>query len=408
MARKYANGYVVKFRSRWRAVITWSDDAGQRGRLTKMSEIRCYPDKIDEKTGKAKEDNRGKALAETFLRNWRDRLIAEENAKEEEEVRGSELTVCEYVLGYIEDKERAGNVRDVTTRGYRTSLKHLSGTELGKMPMADVTHREIMDWEQGLVEDGLAPATISHMHVFVKQVFGWARKVGDLPSNPFDLVEAPRRRSKPINALAPAEAKRLRAALEGFGPTPLATAVNLALMTGMRQGEICGLRWQDVDFESDVIHVNHALTRERGHFLLAAPKTATSRRDIPFGPRLKQALVSRKELMRQELAEFGGAWDEGQYVIGSSLEGTFKSPQGISHEWNQLARLLKLVGTQGRVPTFHDLRHTFATLQVASGADIKTVSVLMGHADPAMTLRVYADSLEDSKRAQMERMDGML
>ena len=406
MSRKYANGFVVKSRSHWRAIITWSDDAGRTGRRTMMTEIHCYPNKVDEKTGEVKEDNRGKALAETFLRNWRDQLIAEENA--EKESHGSELTVCEYVLRYIEDKERSGNVRDVTTRGYRTSLRHLSGTELGETHMADVTYREIKGWEQELVEDGLAPATVSHMHVFVKQVFGWARKVGDLSSNPFDLVEAPKRQGKPINALTPSEAKRLRAAIEGFGPTPLATAVDLALMTGMRQGEICGLRWQDVDLEGNVIHVNHALTRERGHFLLAAPKTATSRRDIPFGQRLKRALVSRRELMKQELAEFGGTWDEGQYVIGSSLDGTFKSPQVISHEWNQLARLLRLVGTQGLTPTFHDLRHTFATIHVASGSDIKTVSVLMGHADPAMTLRVYADSLEDSKRAQMERMDEML
>ena len=70
--------------------------------------------------------------------------------------------------------------------------------------------------------------------------------------------------------------------------------------------------------------------------------------------------------------------------------------------------MLSLKGTQGTVPKFHDLRHSFATIMVASGADIKTVSVLLGHADPAMTLRVYADCLEDSKRAQMEKLDGML
>ena len=65
-------------------------------------------------------------------------------------------------------------------------------------------------------------------------------------------------------------------------------------------------------------------------------------------------------------------------------------------------------GAQGRRPTFHDLRHTFATIAMASSVDIKTVSVLLGHAAPAMTLRVYADSLEDSKRAGMERLDGIL
>ncbi|WP_322354139.1 site-specific integrase [Paratractidigestivibacter sp.] len=405
MTRNYANGCVAKNHGKWLAIITWQEDGKQR-RMTKTTGVRCYEDKIDEKTGKVKKNSTGKALAEAVLRAWRDELVAAESAGEE--VRGSELTVREYVLSYIEDKERAGTVRDVTTKGYRTALGHLTGTGLGDARMADVTHREIMDWEQGLVEEGLAPATISHIHVFLKQVFAWARKVGDLAGNPFDLVEAPKRVAKPINALPPSEAKRLREALEGFGPSPLATAVGLAMMTGMRQGEICALRWQDVDLEANIIHVNHALTRVSGRFELAAPKTATSRRTIPFGARLKQALVARKESMQADVAEFGGAWDEGQYVIGSALEGTWKNPQVLGKEWHQLARVLGLKGTQGAVPKFHDLRHSFATIMVASGADIKTVSVLLGHADPAMTLRVYADCLEDSKRAQMEKLDGML
>lgn len=405
MTRCYSNGYVTKNHGHWRAVINWQEN-GKQHRLTMTTEIRCYEDKIDEKTGRVKKNSTGKALAEAVLRAWRDELVAAESSSQE--TRSSTLTVCEYVLTYIEDKERAGNVRVVTTKGYRTTLGHLKGTLLGETRMADVTHREIMDWEQGLVEDGLAPTTISHIHVFLKQVFAWARKVGDLRSNPFDLVEAPKRGSKPINALPPSEAKRLREALAGYGPSPLATAVELAMMTGMRQGEICALRWQDVNLDANIIHVNHALTRVSGRFELAAPKTATSRRTIPFGARLKQTLIDRKEAMQAEVAEFGGDWDEGQYVIGFALEGTWKSPQVLGKEWHQLARVLNLKGTQGTVPKFHDLRHSFATIMVASGADIKTVSVLLGHADPAMTLRVYADSLEDSKRAGMERLDGIL
>lgn len=215
MARCYSNGYVTKNHGHWRAVINWQEN-GKQHRLTKTTEVRCYKDKIDEKTGKVKKNSTGKALAEAVLRAWRDELVAAESSSQE--TRSSKLTVCEYVLTYIEDKERAGNVRVVTTKGYRTALGHLKGTVLGETRMADVTHREIMGWEQGLVEDGLAPTTVSHIHVFIKQVFAWARKVGDLRSNPFDLVEAPKRGSKSINALPPSEAKRLREALTGYGP----------------------------------------------------------------------------------------------------------------------------------------------------------------------------------------------
>ena len=176
----------------------------------------------------------------------------------------------------------------------------------------------------------------------------------------------------------------------------------------MRLGEVCALRWQDIDFGADRIRVGHALTRVRGHFRLSEPKTATSRRTIPFGPKLRWALLGRRAAMETEAAEAGRDWDCGLFVVGDACEGSFKSPQCLSKEWRQLAGVLRLVGTQGRRPTFHGLRHAFATIAVASSVDIKTVSVLLGLADPAMTLRVYADSLEDGKRAGMERLDGIL
>ena len=174
------------------------------------------------------------------------------------------------------------------------------------------------------------------------------------------------------------------------------------------ESEVCALRWQDIDFGADCIRVGHALTRVRGHFRLSEPKTATSRRTIPFGPKLRRALLERRAAMEAEAAEAGRGWDYGLFVVGDACEGSFKNPQCLSKEWRQLAGVLRLAGTQGRRPTFHDLRHTFATIAVASSVDIKTVSVLLGHADPAMTLRVYADSLEDSKRSGMERLDGIL
>lgn len=406
MGRKYAGGSLSKYRNRWRATISWRDEEGRRQRMTRLLDVKSYPDKTDPETGELVPDNRGRAIAETLLRTWRDELVAAE--VESEGQPGCDQTVSEYVGGYIEAKRGSATVRDVTVRGYQTHLRQIAGSALGEMSISDVTPQDVAGWERELVESGLSPTTVSHAHVFTKQVFEWARKVGDIPTNPFDLVGAPKRGRKPINALRPSEVARMTEALAAYGPTPLATGAKIAMMTGMRQGEICALRWQDVDLDGCTIRVEHALTRKAGHFELASPKTGTSVRTIPFGPRLKSVLLSRKSLMLEQCGTIGCGWSQGLYVIGPSAEPTWKSPQALGQEWHQFARVAGLVGTQGRPPTFHDLRHTFATIAVSSGIDIKTVSVLLGHADPAMTLRVYADSLEDSKRSGMDRLDGIL
>lgn len=325
--RNYSSGYVTKHGNTWRAVINWQEDGNQK-RLVKNTGVRCYEDRTERGADKATRDNRGKSLAETVLRDWRNKLIAQDAA--EQIVPASTLPVSDYVRDYICNKERSGTVKDVRTRGYRSHLRHLIGTDLGAKQMGDVGHEDITRWEQDLASDGMAPTILSHTHVFLKQVFARARKLGDISSNPFDLVEAPRRRGKPINALPPSEISRLRHSLDGLGSTPLATGASIALKTGMRVGEICALRWQDVDLESSVIHVSHALTRVRGHYELASPKTATSVRAIPFGGSLKEVLLLRRDAMKSECEELGADWSDGLFVIGPTTSGTWKSPQGLS------------------------------------------------------------------------------
>ena len=406
--RNYSAGFVTKDRRFWRAVVSWQDEGGGQRRKTKTTGVRCYPDRTDPETGVAIPDNRGKATAETVLREWRDSLVAEDAEAERRGAVSCDTPLEEYARRYVEDKARSGSVRPVTAMGYRSYLKLLAGTALGACPVGEVAPRLIIEWERGLAGDGLAPTTLSHAHVFAKQVCTHARRVGDLSANPFDLVDAPRRARRPVNSLDLAGARRLGEALDGFGPSPLATAARLALMTGMRQGEICALRWRDVDLGEGAIRVAHALTRAGGRYELASPKTRESARVVPLGPALRSSLEARRALVGAERGELCLAWDDSLFVVGSAAEPRWLSPQVLGNEWRALVRALGLVGSQGVPPRFHDLRHTFATLAIAGGLDVKTVSAILGHSNAAMTLDVYADALADSKRAGMDEMDALL
>lgn len=411
MKRSYSQGSLEKHNGYWRGVLSWQDEGGRQRRITKSTGVKCHPDKVDRKSGRKVPDNRGKATAEMALRQWRDSLIEVEAQRARTEEASCNSTFAEYADLYIRHKEMSRTVKAVTIKGYRTYLRKLLVTEIGDTRITELTPKMITAWEQALAADQISTTTLSHIHVFAKQVCTYARKMGDIVSNPFDLVDAPRRRAKPVNSLDAEGVSRLNEALKGFGPSALAVGVRIALSTGMRQAEICALRWSDVNFDERTIRIRQSLSRESGRYVLSEPKTASSLRRVPFGENLATVLSARRELMRSEREEFGLAWDDSLYVIGSAIKGTWYSPQVLGHEWHAFARATGLIGTQGVPPRFHDLRHTFATLAISSASgnlDVKTVSSILGHSSAAMTLNVYADALEDTKRAGMNVMDGIM
>ena len=319
------------------------------------------------------------------------------------EVAEAEFTAADY----IDLKEASGAILASTADSYRWYAKHLLGTELGKTPISEVTPRQVQEFERDMIRDGYGQVTVSHTHVLLKTVFIRARRAGDVPSNPFDLVDAPKRVRKPVNSLDARGVRVVNEALSGM-TDPFSTAVLLALMTGMCEGEICALRWQDVDRVGRKIRVAHALSRANGTFVLSTPKTQTSMRSIPYGDELAAVLAARVRAMHDEREEMGLDWDEGLYVVGNPVKGAWKSPMALGQEWRAFTRVTNLVGTQGVPPRFHDLRHTFATMAIGSGVDVKTVSSILGHSNAAMTLNVYADALEDSKKSSMDLMGNVM
>jgi integrase len=145
-----------------------------------------------------------------------------------------------------------------------------------------------------LIIFSLVGTTLAHYHTFIAQVLKHAVAVGDVLRNPLGGMRAPKRRPKPVNSLTPDKVAEVSTKLNNMGPTPLAIAARLALMTGMRRGEICALRWQDVNLSKRQIHVVHALSKAKG-FVMDTPKDVAgkdSRRTISFGPRLAKIRCS--------------------------------------------------------------------------------------------------------------------
>lgn len=235
---------------------------------------------------------------------------------------------------------------------------------------------------------------------------------GYLAKSPCDrkAVRLPKKGFRKPNALDEQGRARVLRILAGLERTPGVIAAYIALYTGMRQGEIAGLRWRACDLDAGTIHVCEAIAVSgEGGTYSKSPKTNQDRY-IPVAKGLAAILSdwrgSQEALWRQE----NPGWEEqglsfgDAYVVGGS-DGRWRNPHTIGKDWTTISALFALRGTQGRNVTFHDLRHTFATAAISKGADIRSVSDILGHENVAMTLNVYADADPHAKRRTIDMLD---
>ena len=147
--------------------------------------------------------------------------------------------------------------------------------------------------------------------------------------------------------------------------------------------------------------VSDAIGSEGGSYYIKDPKTGGSRRVVAFPSELAASLSERLADVEKQCLAAGVPFSGNLFVLGGA-DGSFMPPHYLHRKWKSLADAMELVGTQGKRPTFHDLRHTYATTAISNGVDVKTVSSQLGHANAAMTLNTYASADPDAKRRAAE------
>lgn len=380
---KYSSGRVEWRKAPhkgWRAVLDY-EEGGKRKRKTRSLDART-------KTEANRQMNAWWAEMEAEA----ERRAAEPPTPAEE---ASSVTVGEWVSDQIAQMGAVGSITPTTVAGYRHSAKLLSpiaGTPLDRLDRAAVA-----GWMAGLTGRGLSSSTVGKSFRLLKQCMSIAVRDEMLLRNPCDGVRPPKREKvRPgINALDSAERSRLKALLASVEPDPMVVGASVALYTGLRRGEVCGLRWRDVDLDRGVLWVRKAIGVADGRTYLKDSKTGHDR-DVALPATLVDALREwRRDPRSGEV-----------YVVGRGDR--WADPSVLGREWGVFAKLNGVRGTEGRLCTFHDLRHTWATAAVAAGIDIKTVSSNLGHANAAMTLNIYASADPEAKRRAAEVMDSVI
>lgn len=310
---------------------------------------------------------------------------------------GPEQTMAQYLADWLEvHKER---VRPRTYERYEAIVRLHLVPKLGRVPLQKLTGQHLERLYVGLRKSGLSTTSVDAVHNMLHTALDRAVKLGLVARNVSELVSPPRKEHKEIRPLTPDEVRRFLEAAQGH---PRETLFILALATGMRRGELLGLKWHDVDFDAGVLHVRRSLTRmPTGQgYKETEPKTKSGRRSITLVPFAVEALQRQRTNQQEEKARAGKQWQDHDYVF-CHPDGTHLNPGHDVYE--QFKRMLKKAGLPP--VRFHDLRHSTATLFLSKGVHPKIVQEILGHSAIDITMDIYSHVLPNIQRDAMGKLD---
>ena len=382
-------------RKKWRGQIAFKDENGKR--------------RFKRTTLEAK----GKRAAQAEFEQWHANTEAQAQANAKRDPYGiaiADTFIADYIEQYIDTKERTGVIQPSTAKDYRNSNKHIRRA-FENMPISTIQSKDVELWIAELNEKDYSPSLISKCYRLLKLARKEATQRDAIRKNPLDTVKSPKRGNKKegINALDEQGRKEILRRLDSCELSPVIVAAYIAIYAGLRREDVCGLQWRDVDFTKHVMWVKRAIGIGKGGAYVKPPKNDKPR-NIYMPESLESCLLKWKEIQRGNFTESLASLKGDSYVIGYPVgyqndNAKWFNPTRLTKEWHSLAKLFGIRGTEGRLPTFHDLRHTSATAAVAGGVDIKTVSSILGHSNAAMTLNTYASADPNAKREAAKQIE---
>ena len=271
---------------------------------------------------------------------------------------------------------------------------HLKPT-IGRLSLAKLRPLHVSGMYSTLAEKGVNPPMRKKVAITLSMALEDAVRLQYIATNPAKVVKKPKAKEPDIH---PLDKEQSRAFLKATSTDRLHAMYVLALDTGMRQGELFGLHWPEVDFENSVATIKHSLEERDGHHRLKEPKTASSRRRIEVTPATLAALNEH----RRQLCKAGLYRPDGPVFVDT--EGHWLRKSNVRRR--SFAKALKKAGLLSI--RFHDLRHTAATLMLLSGINVKAVAATLGHSKASTTLNIYAHKLPMMDKERVNAMQRIL
>jgi integrase len=313
------------------------------------------------------------------------------------------LTVGEFLEQWIEAV--ASGLRESTAASYRMVLTKRVVPRIGKLRLTSLTPGHLTRMYAQLLAEGsrsgqpLSPRSVRYTHTIAGRALADAVEWGLLPRNPARAAKPPRAVKSDMAVWDAAQARQFLAFVRD---DRLYAMWLLMLTTGLRRGEIAGLRWSDVDLDAAAMAIQYTRVSVNSRVVVVEPKTAKGRRPVALDDMTVQALRSSRKAQLQERLKRGTGWQDSGFVFVRE-DGAPYHPERIIVMFKRQARAAGLP-----VIRLHDLRHTSATLALAAGVHPKVVQERLGHSSINITLDTYSHVVKGLQHDAAEKVAALL
>jgi len=308
------------------------------------------------------------------------------------------LKVGRYLERWLADSVR-DTVKATTYESYERLMRLHLVPALGRVKLKNLTPTHVRGLYREKLDSGLSPSSVQRVHALLHKALKQAVNDGLVPRNVTEAVKAPKQSRKEISALTREQA---RVFLEATKGDRLETLYVLAIHTGLRQGELLGLKWDDVTLDRGTLQVRRILSAAKDGPIFTTPKNNQGR-SVRLTVQAVQALRDHRKRQVEDRLRRAGLWQDHGLVF-TTLVGTPLNRHNVfSRSFKPLLRRTSLPD----IP-FHALRHSFATLMLAGGEHPKVVQEMMGHSGIRVTMDFYSHVLPDMQKGAVDRLGAML
>ena len=311
------------------------------------------------------------------------------------------LTTGEYLDRWLSDSV-SDTVKATTFERYEQITRLHLKPALGRVKLKGITPAHVRGLYREKLEAGSSARTVRYVHTTLHKALKQAVMDGLIPRNATEAVKPPQPSREEMHPLTPEQAKLFLQAAHEAGDRLEALYV-LAIHTGLRQGELLGLKWDDVDLEDGSLQVRRTLSITKSGPVFTSPKTSGSRRSVKLTDKAIEALKSHLERQLGEIDRVGSLWTENGLIFASETGEPLDRRKVTARQFKKL-----LVRAELPEVRFHDLRHTCATLLLGKNVNPKIVSEMLGHSSIAITLDTYSHVLPNMRDHAAKAMEEAL